>query len=263
MQARKVAIGPFDCYSQGKNLLGDQYMTFVGITFVGLFISGLIPLILIGPMYAGMALCLLMQASRRRFDFNTLFKGFDYFGPTLIVHLLTMVITFVAMIPIFIFGFGGMMLMGLGEQNAVFILLAIPVLGIAFICYMLLIFCIFPITFFATILVVEKRMDPMASVKAAMDGVMKNLMGIIGLGFVGSLFMSLGIMLCCIGVYFVIPIYFAANFVAYQKIFGASSLPTSPTGQLGKPPGTFQQQRQAAGGYQQQQQQRPRNPYGN
>ena len=84
---RKVKIEPFKCYFQAKEFLGDQYWLFFGICFVGLLISGFVPVLLIGPGYAGIAICFLTRANKQPVVFDQVFKGFDYFGPTLIASL--------------------------------------------------------------------------------------------------------------------------------------------------------------------------------
>src|SRR5436189_937156 len=92
---RVGVIQPVECIKGGWALIKDEYWMFLGLTIVALFIGGVIPIVLMGPMMVGLFLCLFEKQARRPFEFGLLFKGFDHFVPGLIV-------TAIKIIPIFI-----------------------------------------------------------------------------------------------------------------------------------------------------------------
>ena len=65
-----------------------QYWLFVGMTFVAFFIGSAVPFgILMGPMMCGIYLTCFAQRRREPVEFGLLFKGFDFFGPSVIATL--------------------------------------------------------------------------------------------------------------------------------------------------------------------------------
>src|ERR1700741_1493723 len=100
---RKV-VEPVQCLKGGWELVKDQYWLFVGICFIGLLIGGAVPLgILLGPMMCGLYLTLFKKRRGEPIEFGTLFKGFDFFGPSLIATLLHIVPIMAIVIPAYIF----------------------------------------------------------------------------------------------------------------------------------------------------------------
>ena len=55
---RVGVIKPLECIKEGWALIKEQYWLFFGISFVGILIGGLVPIVLLGPMMAGIFLCL-------------------------------------------------------------------------------------------------------------------------------------------------------------------------------------------------------------
>jgi Na+-transporting methylmalonyl-CoA/oxaloacetate decarboxylase gamma subunit len=124
---------------EGKELLGDQYFTFLGISLVGMLISGAVPLILVGPVYCGMALCLLKQARNGPMVFDDLFKGFEYFGQSIIAALVYFGATLVVFIPFAIAYVAGMVMIASGEGPLIgigIVLLILVVLMSSFVTVM-------------------------------------------------------------------------------------------------------------------------------
>src|SRR4030095_8999430 len=100
---RVGVIKPLECIKEGWALIKEQYRLFFGISFVGILIGGLVPIVLVGPMMAGIFLCLFERQRGRPVEFSLLFKGFDYFVPSLVVMVLKMIPIMVLMIPYYIF----------------------------------------------------------------------------------------------------------------------------------------------------------------
>src|SRR5215813_461642 len=88
---RVGVIKPVECIKEGWALIKDEYWLFFGISIVGILIGGVVPIVLLGPMMAGIFLCLLQRRRGQPVEFGLLFKGFDHFLPGLIVTLLKMI----------------------------------------------------------------------------------------------------------------------------------------------------------------------------
>ena len=85
----RKAVEPVQCLKNGWELIKDQYWLFVGISAVGVLIGGAVPLgILLGPMMCGQYLTFFKKRRGEPIEFGTLFKGFDFFGPSLVATLL-------------------------------------------------------------------------------------------------------------------------------------------------------------------------------
>src|SRR5215471_20234406 len=101
-------IKPVECIKEGWALIKNEYWLFFGISIVGILISGLVPLVLAGPMMVGIFLCLFQKLRGERVEFGSLFKGFDYFVPGLIATVLKSIPVIILLIPYWIFLIGVM-----------------------------------------------------------------------------------------------------------------------------------------------------------
>src|SRR2546429_8513574 len=100
IEFKRNAVEPVECIKAGLNLIRSQYWLFVGVTAVGIIIGSVVPLgILMGPMMCGIYLALFQTRRRQPIEFGILFKGFDYFGDSLIATLLHLIPIFVILIP--------------------------------------------------------------------------------------------------------------------------------------------------------------------
>ena len=103
IEFRRSTVKPIECLKAGHELVRSQYWLFVGIAAVGMIIASFVPFgILMGPMMCGIYLALFKQRRGQRIEFGDLFKGFDYFGESLIAALLHMVPLFLIVIPTYI-----------------------------------------------------------------------------------------------------------------------------------------------------------------
>lgn len=221
VEVRKVKLGPLKCYFEAKDFLGDQYWLFLGMCFVSLMIAGFVPVLLIGPAYAGIAICFLARANNEQVVFDRVFKGFDYFGPSLIASLLYVGATMVLFIPVFVAMMAGVVMMGSQEAALVVPGLLIVMLALAF--WMFVIAVSTMVFMFAILLIVDKKMDPWPATLLATKAVFKNLMGVLGTASVGQVIYFVGAMMCFVPGILALPIVFGGHFIAYWKIFGVES----------------------------------------
>src|SRR5438105_15474548 len=102
---RTGVINPVECLKEGWALVKDQYWLFLGISVVGIVIGKAVPVVLLGPMMAGIFLCLFQRMRNQKVEFADLFKGFDYFVPSLIVAVVRIVPILLLIVPFYIIMF--------------------------------------------------------------------------------------------------------------------------------------------------------------
>src|SRR5882724_8478227 len=95
------AIRPVQCVREAWRLVKDDYWLFLGVTLVRVPIASFAPLtLLMGPMMCGIYICLLRRLDGRPIDFSMLFRGFNYFVPSMVVALLSFFPLFLLMFPV-------------------------------------------------------------------------------------------------------------------------------------------------------------------
>lgn len=214
-------IKPVECMKQGWEMIKDQYWLFFGITLVGLLVAGAIPIVLIGPMLCGIYYCLLRRYDGGKIEFGDLFKGFDYFLPSLILSLIIggigIVVGFIIFTPTFAFLFAAMNKRGDLDPDYAFPFMI-------FTCVMALIFgvviaCAHALLIFSHLLIVDRKLQGWDALKLSAKAAWQNLNGVVG--FI-LLQMGLGIvcyLLCIFPVYLFLPVAYAGTTVMYRRIF--------------------------------------------
>lgn len=241
---RKV-VEPVQCLKNGWELIRDQYWLFVGISAVGVLIGGAVPLgILLGPMMCGQYLTFFKKRRGEPIEFGTLFKGFDFFGPSLVATLLHMVPILAIVIPAYFIFYISMIVSmtaasNSGEPNPAALF---GVMG-AFALFWLVVFVVIifiSIGFtFAYPLIVDRKMQGFDAVKLSFRGAMANFWRLLGMSVLTSLMSVGGALLCYVGVFLVLPIAYAAIASAYEQVFGLAG-PGDINENLPPPPPRFE-----------------------
>ena len=235
-QFYRGAVSPGDCVSNGWNLVQQNYWMFFGIAIVGcliLFVLGCIPLvgliagpILSGPIFVGVYYALLRQMRGESVEFGMLFQGFNSFVPAMIVSLVAS-IPFVVIGIIQLFNNVGNLAMqimankGGGNQDigalaggmSVFALVAISILYLIAIVVQISLFFALPL------IADNENMNAMDAIKLSISASWGNIGGLILLGIFEFLICFAGVLACGIGIFFVLPIIYAANAFAYRQVF--------------------------------------------
>src|SRR3954463_14621556 len=217
-------IKPVECIKEGWALIKDEYWLFFGISLVGLLIGGMVPVILLGPMMVGVFLCLLQRQRRQPVEFATLFKGFDYFVPGMIVALIKVIPIVVLMVPYYIVMMAMMfanMPKGRSEPEnpAAFVMGFFGVEMVFFLVIMVVSIVIELVFMFAFPLVADRNISGLDAVKLSFRAGKANFSGVLGLVLLNALFAFVGVLCCIIGVYFYLPVSFASMIVAYRRVF--------------------------------------------
>jgi uncharacterized membrane protein len=167
----------------GWNLVMADLGTYLVITLLFLLLSG-VPFIQ-GALIAGFHIFTMKKLTRRNAEFADLFKGFNFFVPTLVASILIGIFTFVG-----------------------FLLLIIPGLVIA---------AMYKFTY---LFIVDKKMDFWQAMQASHAVVRRDYFGFTMFLIVAFLVNVLGFLCLIVGLLVTIPMTFAAITVAYQEIVG-------------------------------------------
>lgn len=225
MQNAEFNVGvvrPVEAYKEGWELIRDQYGLVLAVTLVGMLIGSAVPIVLMGPMMCGIYLVLLQKFDGFPVDFAQLFKGFDHFLPSLVLAVIVMVPVFILIftmyVPLVVMTMAGPIMSETEVVAAIAGILAVELV------FALLMVCLHTLLLFAFPLIVDKKMSALESIKTSARAVWANLGGIAGLFGVGFLVAIVGYLMLCVGIYLVLPLIFAANVVAYRKIFPGSAV---------------------------------------
>jgi uncharacterized membrane protein len=171
--------------SEGWALVTADLGNYVLLALIFLVLSSAVPVILQGPIIAGLHIFTMKKLMGRRAEFADLFTGFNYFVPTL-----------VASIVIGLFVFAGTLLC------------VIPGLVVA---------AMYKFTY---LFIVDKRMDFWPAMQASHAVVKRDYAGFTLFLILMALVNVLGALCCIVGLLVSVPVTFAAITVAYKEIVG-------------------------------------------
>ena len=237
---RRKAVEPVACIKAGWNLIRNQYWLFVGIAVVGILVGSVVPFgILLGPMMCGIYLALFKTRRGQAIEFGDLFKGFDYFGDSLIATLLHLIPIMVVFVPSYIvFYIGIFFLMPRnGDPDPSAMLGFFGLFAVFWIVMMVLLILVSVGFTFAYPLIVDRRLSGLNAVKLSIKAGMANFWPLLGMLLLNGLLSLGGALFCYVGAFLVVPIGFAAIATAYEQVFGLSEGEFQPN--LPPPPPSF------------------------
>lgn len=232
-----------ECFKASWQLVKEQYWLYVGMCAVGILIGSAVPLgILMGPMMCGLFLSFFKRRRGEAIEFATLFKGFDYFGPSVVATLLHIIPILAIVIPAYIFFYLSLVFsmigMGGGEpEPAAFF--AIFFMVVAFWVAVIFLIAIISIGFtFVYPLIVDRQLSGFDAVKLSFRAAMANFWRLLGMAMLSFVLSLAGVLVCYVGVFLVFPISYGAIAIAYEKVFGLRG-PGEVVSNLPPPPPTF------------------------
>jgi hypothetical protein len=236
IEFRSGVISPMECLKEGWETIKDSYWLFLGISFVAMLIGGAVPVVLVGPMMCGLYMCLFAKMRGEPVEFAMLFKGFDYFMQGLVAAAIqTLPVIVIMAVGQIIFVAFTLIIMPTERGEAMppvfFVGLAVFVLFA-----MIVSFVMHALFLFAYPLIVDRKLSGLDAIKTSYRAVLQNLGGIVGLMFLIFGLSILGLLACYVGVFFVMPVSFAAYAVAYRTVFPETG---SPGGSAPPPPGSW------------------------
>ncbi len=223
-QFNSGVVAPVECLKEGWALIRDQYWLFMGISLVGMLIGGAVPLILLGPMMVGIFLCLFRRMRGEPVEFGMLFKGFDYFGQSLIVALIKAIPMVIVIVPFYLIMFVVMMTTmprnHPSPDEASTFMFSFFGLEIVFIVVIVIVgLAVETFFLFAFPLVVDRNLTGMDAIKLSIKAGKANFGGVLGLLLLNAAVGFIGVLCCFVGVYFVMPVTLAAQAIAYRRVF--------------------------------------------
>jgi hypothetical protein len=241
----RKAVDPVQCLKHGWELVKDQYWLFVGIAAVAALIGGAVPLgILLGPMMCGQYLTFFKKRRGEPIEFGTLFKGFDFFGPSLVATLLHIVPILAIVIPAYFLFYISMVVSMVAQGNsgdpnpaAMF-----GVMGAFVLFWLVVMVAVIFISIgftFSYPLIVDRKLQGMDAVKLSFKGAMANFWRLLGMSILSSLLSIAGVLLCYVGIFLVFPIIYAAVASAYEQVYGLAG-PGDVNENLPPPPPRFE-----------------------
>jgi len=236
---RRNVVEPIACISAAWAMVKEQYWLFVGMCAVGLLIGSAVPMgILTGPMMCGLYMAFFAIRRRQPIEFGMLFKGFDYFGPSVVATLLHVVPILVIVIPAYFLFYVGMFVsiaaQGGNEPNPAAFM---GVMGFFILFWIVMVILIIFVSVgftFAYPLIVDRKLSGLDAVKWSFKAALANFWRLLGMTFLTGLLALAGMLLCYVGVFLVFPIMYGAVAIAYEKVFGlnegdmAVNLPPPP-----------------------------------
>src|SRR5215218_3589511 len=166
---RRNAIGPLQCITAAWELVKPQYWLFVGMCVVAMLIGSAVPAgILLGPMMCGMYFTFFKLRRNEPVEFAMLFKGFDFFGPSLIATLLHIAPIMVFVIAMYVFFYVSLIVSVIAQgdnPNPGAVLGVLAMLMLFFVVVVLVIILISVGFTFAYPLIVDRRMKGFDAVK--------------------------------------------------------------------------------------------------
>jgi len=240
---RKV-VEPVQCLKGGWELVKDQYWLFVGICFIGLLIGGAVPLgILLGPMMCGLYLTFFKKRRGEPIEIGTLFKGFDFFGPSLVATLLHILPIVAIVVPAYFIFYITMVVSMVAQGNsdpnpaAMF-----GIMGLFGLFYLFVVVVVIFISIgftFAYPLIVDRKLQGFDAVKLSFKGAIGNFWRLLGMSILSALLSMVGMLLCYVGVFLVFPIVYGAIAIAYEQVYGLAG-PGDVYENLPPPPPMFE-----------------------
>lgn len=224
IEFRRNVVEPMECLKTGWNLIRNQYWLFVGMTAVGVIIGSVVPLgILMGPMMCGLYLALFQTRRGERIEFGVLFKGFDYFGDSVVATLLHMIPIVVVLVPTYILFYAGLFVMmsqGSGEPDPGTMLGFFGFFAVFWLVMIVMLIVLSVVFTFAYPLIVDRRLSGIEAVKLSIKAALANFWRLLGLLLMTGFMGFVGVLFCYVGAFLVMPISFAAIATAYEQVFG-------------------------------------------
>lgn len=227
----RSAISPGDCISNGWEMVKQNYGLYLGISVVGLILAGCIPcvsLFISGPIIAGIYFVFLKQMRGEQVEFGMMFKGFEVFIPAMVIGIIVAIPEIIAQGFRISLNFAQAGLAGSGNEVEALLAGGMLVFLLGGFGILLIIGFVLRISlYFALPLIMEKQLGVAEAMKLSFSAGWANFGGIFLLSLLEGLMLVAGLLFCVIGIFFVIPIVYAANAFAYRQVFPQTDKPSN------------------------------------
>ena len=230
IQYNSGAIDAFGCVSSGWELIKNNYWMYLGITLLAWVMMACVPIanfFLMGPVMVGVYYVLLREMRGKPVEFGMMFKGFEKFVPAMAAGLIQNIPGIIFQIFQITFDLGSRIAMsrpGRGGRD-----FGDPDLGplaafTGIYLLVILVFMLFSIVWhiafmFVMPLIAEHEIGPIEAIKLSAAAAFSNLGGSILLLILEIAIGVVGVLALCFGIFFVMPLLYAATAVAYRQVF--------------------------------------------
>jgi membrane protein YqaA with SNARE-associated domain len=180
-----VRARSMDWMSAGWEVVKEDLGNFALVSLVSVVLNSVVPFILGGPLNAGTFIFTENKLRKRRSDLNDLFKGFNYFVPSMVASLLISLFVMIGMALCIIPG--------------------------------LVVMAMYTFTY---LFIVDKKMDFWPAMEASHAVVKNDYFGFTIFVLLMGLLNIVGLLCCVVGLLVTIPITHAAVTIAYRDIVG-------------------------------------------
>lgn len=231
IQITKGVISPTECIKNGWFLLEQNYWMIFGIVtleWIFFFLVGLIPIagsiisiLFQGVLIAGVYYILIKQIRGQETRFGEMFHGFRRFLPTMILGVIAGIPDILFFVLSYTLNILTALQSRLTDKNQIIALgIGIVLGGIAFLIVFFIIKIIFGVAFFFVFqLIMDHDITISEAIKLSFQGARQNLGGLALLWILEFALIIGGLLLFCIGFFFVMPVIYAANTFAYRQVF--------------------------------------------
>lgn len=196
----RKAVDPVECIKSGWELVKPQYWLFVGMTFVAFFIGSAVPFgILMGPMMCGIYLTCFARRRREPVEFGLLFKGFDFFGPSVVATLLHAVPIIAILLPTYVLFYASFVLALVAQGNDPNPMPLLAVLGTFSLIVVVVVVLIIIVSIgftFAYPLIVDRRLAGWDAVKLSFKAAMANFWRLLAMNLLAGVMATVGMAFC-------------------------------------------------------------------
>src|SRR5688572_11448514 len=197
-------LRPVEVYKEAWAIMKDEFWLIFAITLVAILVGSLVPVVLMGPMMCGLYMCLLDKIDGRKVTFDSLFKGFDYFVPGLVVALLFMVPVIVFIVVVYV-PMIGIAIAGSSMSEEALLPFIVGVIALELL-FAVLMTVIHSLLIFSFPLIADRGLNGFEAVKLSARAVWANRGGVAGLFGVGILVAIAGYAALCVGIYLAVPV---------------------------------------------------------
>lgn len=232
------AVSAGECVSNAWETLKAKYGMYIGISLIAMLLTGCIPclnIFLLGPIMGGIYYVVLRDMRGEPVEFGMMFKGFEKFGPLMIIGLIQSIPGIIAQILQYAAQFAEIGLKGMGGGRNFFqasgsdlavsggMMLLFIVL---FVVFMVFAFAWWAIFLFAVPLIMEHDLGAGEAIKLSAKAAMSNIGGLILYFLLLIPIMLLGVLLLCIGMFLIsIPIMYVGQVFIYRMVFPYTGTP--------------------------------------
>lgn len=231
IQITKGVISPTECIKNGWFLLEQNYWMMFGIVtleWLAFFFLGFIPIVgsLIsilfqGTLVAGVYYIFIKQIRGQQTHFGEMFQGFNKFLPTLILGIISSIPDILFFVTAYFMNILTALQSRMTDNNQIIALgIGVVVGGIAFFIIYFILKIVFGIAFFFVFqLIMDHDLSVSDAMKLSFRGAKQNLGGLALLWILEFAIIVGGLLVFCIGFFFVMPVIYAANTFAYRQVF--------------------------------------------